>query len=416
MFGKTDINKRIYYPLLAAENLSGGVNSQEEIADIWNRFDALPEERKNILTSVEVAEKMKLLQDTFGCDDASVEGISVLVRWLFFGQIDWHGFQGGIQDICDEFSPEKTPAVVSFIQKEILTLKPAPRVEETYEEAKPRALTVSLPILQALSKYEGLGNQLITQERIRTKTQTEPVRPSLLYWLKYYRDELGIGQHNSVERGEFLFRSENGRKLSAEERERINLILKSVEENFPLTIDTERQEIVFPVFQGVLMGASKAPAAFPSNAQMMKGPTFADGGAKMTERTTERAEERPAYAEQRPPLSPAPNPNDSGGLRIGRGTSFNVARFDEEQARRAPEKKTAAPEAGGISFSASHIFPAEREVAEQAAAPQTEMPQAPPAQPARTAPAPEPQARPRSSALSQPNPFHIRPMSSGRKD
>src|SRR3990167_4256207 len=57
--------------------------------------------------------------------------------------------------------------------------------------------TVYLPLLQALPKYKNLGNQLITRERIKVKSQAEPVRPSLFYWLKYYRDELGIGQHSS---------------------------------------------------------------------------------------------------------------------------------------------------------------------------------------------------------------------------
>jgi hypothetical protein len=107
---------------------------------------------------------------------------------------------------------------------------------------------VRLPLLQALSKYEQLGNQLITEERLKLKSQTETVRPSLLYWIKYYRDELGVGHHSSVDRGNFLFRSENGKKLTPEERERVNLVLRSVEENVPLDIDTEQSIILFPAF------------------------------------------------------------------------------------------------------------------------------------------------------------------------
>src|SRR3990167_469776 len=120
--------------------------------------------------------------------------------------------------------------------------------------------TISLPLLQALPKYENLGNQLITRERIRVKSQAEPVRPSLLYWLKYYRDELGIGQHSSVERGDFLFRSENGKKLSGEERERISLILKSVEENLPLSIDPKNQEIFSPASNAFSITSAGKPA------------------------------------------------------------------------------------------------------------------------------------------------------------
>ena|GEM_PF-3072384 len=192
--------------------------------------------------------------------------------------------------------------------------------------------TVSLPLLQALPKYENLGNQLITRERIKVKSQAEPVRPSLLYWLKYYRDELGIGQHSSVERGDFLFRSENGRKLSGEERERISLILKSVEENLPLSIDPKNQEIVFPVFQAVVMTPRKEPASS----------------------TVQRGEPGSLSF------------SESGGLHISRGTSFNMLSRKESvpSAGKESARPSAPRNAGEISFSTSHVFPAEKEAVE----------------------------------------------------
>lgn len=377
------IKNPIYYPLLASENASGGVKLPEEIRDIWSRFDALSEERKNILSSIEVPEKMKLLQDTFGCDDGAVEGISVLIRWLFFGQINPQGFQEGIKDVCEELAPDKTAQVLSFIQKEIIELKPKPRVEETEEEERPKAAIMNMPILQALSKYEKLGNQLITEERIRVKSQPEPVRPSLLYWLKYYRDDIGVGHHDSVQRGQFLFRSENGKKLSAEERERVSLILKSVEENFPLAIDTERQEIIFPAFQGVMIGDRKEPAAIPANARIIRGPVF--GG---TAEEGQRAEKTFASANL--------NPYENGGLRIGRGTHFGNIK----------QAEPVVP--GAVSFSTSHMFPAEKEAAENTAAQQTETRQAPQA-------AQQPAPRPAAAPAPKPNPFHIHPVSLGKK-
>lgn len=106
---------------------------------------------------------------------------------------------------------------------------------------------VHLPLLKALSEYPRLGEQQITTEKIRVKSSPELVRPSLANWIRYYRDELGIGFHDQVTRGKFLFQSENGKKLGNDERERINLVLKSLEEDFPLDIDTDRMMIVFPV-------------------------------------------------------------------------------------------------------------------------------------------------------------------------
>lgn len=163
---------------------------------------------------------------------------------------------------------------------------------------------VRLPLLQALSKYEQLGNQLITQGRIKLKSQPETVRPSLLYWIKYYRDELGVGHHSSVERGNFLFRSENGKKLTPEERERVNLVLKSVEENYPVEVDTEQNVVIFPPF--VPQGA---PQPLPV-----------------------------------PPLAPqktAPQPR----------MIFQPSR---------PTNLT-APQEGGLTFTTNHVMPGERE-------------------------------------------------------
>jgi hypothetical protein len=220
---------------------------------------------------------------------------------------------------------------------------------------------INLPLLQALSKYEKLGQQVITSEKIKLKTQIEPVRSSLFNWLKYYRDELGIGQHNNVERGEFLFRSENGRKLSGEERERISLILKSVEEYLPITIDTERQEIIFPDFQGMTINTGRQPdAVFDNTASGQPArPHLAQGGKRFEQ----------AF------LSVAPSAQ-------GRNVYF-------ENPEPMSLKSSAVAGAGGsgsVSFSAKHIFPSEKEASKQS---------------------------PRSISPSQPNPFRIQPMSQG---
>lgn len=336
MFGKTKINSPIYYPLLASEEINGGAVSKIEAQEIWSRFDLLSENEKALLTDEEMPKKIKELQDKLGCDDASIESVSVLLRWFFFKEVDEQGLYISLQEIV----AEKADQALKFIQKEILTIKPKVKVEEVSEEEKKQvAVTVKLPLLQALSKYEQLGNQLITRERIKIKSQSEPVRPSLLYWIKYYRDELGVGHHDSVQRGNFLFRSENGKRLSPEERERVNLVLKSVEENFPLEIDTEQGLVLFPTFV-----APQAPRPVPQAAA---------------------------------PSRMAPLQN-SASFHFGT-TTMN-----------AP--KTAAPEQSGtLSFSSKHVLPAEK----AQAIPQERTAPEPQNMPQRMAPrAPMPKANP----------------------
>ncbi len=162
------------------------------------------------------------------------------------------------------------------------------RASQSPSKLSSQPTTLRLPLLQALSKYEQLGNQLITEERLKLKSQTETVRPSLLYWIKYYRDELGVGHHSSVDRGNFLFRSENGKKLTPEERERVNLVLRSVEENIPLDIDTEQNIILFPTFvppapapvrQSVPPMAPQRPAFQPSGSAVFQPAPSVQPGA-----------------------------------------------------------------------------------------------------------------------------------------
>lgn len=364
MFGLNEIKivERRYYPMVVSEQGTEDKMSLEEDRIVWDMFDALPQERRDSLLSGEMPKKLKLLQEKLKLNDITIGNISLIVRKIFFGAISVSELGEKIKSIPAIVGNDlnKTETIVEYIQKEILTIKPKVRVEEEEKEAKKsQPIMMKMPLLQALSKYESLGNQLITEERIRIKSQSEPVRPSLLYWVKYYRDELGIGHHDSVQRGNFLFRSENGKRLSGAERERVNLVLKSVEENFPLEIDTARQEILFPAFVSV-----------PQPAPRME--SVQNVAVQREEQIAEK-------------FQPRANP----AFNFGQGGMVNG------MAAPAPLQHAPASQGSGgeISFSSKHVFPAEKksEVRESIPAP--------------TPPAPRTR-----------NPFQIRPVSMGKEE
>lgn len=252
------INNPLFFPMLVSSLGTSSPMTKEENAVVWGTYMTMSREKRDQITASELPWKIKNLQDIFHLPEMVVGNISLFIRKVFFGELTLEGCEAKIGSMLMTTGggdPNQARAIVDFIQKEILTIQPKLRAEEGLDEEREQTkkITVNLPLLQALSKYENLGNQLITQERIKVKSQQEPVRPSLLYWLKCYRDELGIGQHDTVERGDFLFRSVNGKNLSPEERERVNLILKSIEENLPLMIDTKRQEIIFSAHREILM-------------------------------------------------------------------------------------------------------------------------------------------------------------------
>lgn len=368
------LDNKIYYPMLLSEEGLEKARSSEEYKALWKKYLTIPLLSQNILTDNQLSLKIKNLQDTFRLNDIAIGNISLFIRKIFFEELSLQECEakiGSMLTMMNGGDPNQARAIIQFVEKEILTIQPKQRVEEPGEtrEAETQEgerITASFPILQALSKYENLGNQLITRERIKIKTQGESVRPSLFYWLKYYRDELGIGQHNSVERGNFLFRSENGKNLSSEERERVNLILKSIEENLPLTIDTKRQEIVFPVFEGARASSTESGLERNTRQEASKIPTvpmqsvhlapnqrqvfFHSADQTEMPRTTIQTDIPSSVAESIPPI---------------KNNSDRLVQSDSRSDSSGPARYGLRNSSGGMSFSSSHMFPAEKDRTEQ---------------------------------------------------
>jgi len=56
---------------------------------------------------------------------------------------------------------------------------------------------------------------------------------------------MGPGEHSAMDRSNYIFHSDNGRKITPIERQKLSLILKSLEEKAPLRIDPEKQVVIF---------------------------------------------------------------------------------------------------------------------------------------------------------------------------
>jgi hypothetical protein len=103
----------------------------------------------------------------------------------------------------------------------------------------------NLPIDIAMEKYPELGEQLITSNHIKLRIFPEPVRPSIKNWLSDYTFTVGISNHDPIVRGNYIFKGENARLLSQEDRARLTAILKSFEEKMPLAVNVNTRQIVF---------------------------------------------------------------------------------------------------------------------------------------------------------------------------
>lgn len=224
-----------------------GILSPDEHRIIWKKYLALPQQQQDILTDAQMPMQIKRLQEQFVLPDSVTQSITFSIRKIIFRETNLASYEAELASSLVQAGNGERIAkdIVTFIDKEILHLVPKPDAEEE-EDVPEKIKTVRLPLLKAMSEYRHLSEQLLTNEKIKLKTSMEPVRPSLGNWLRSYREEIGIGFHETAQRGNFLFQSVNCKRLSNDDRARLNLILKSVEEDFPLEIDTTHETIIFP--------------------------------------------------------------------------------------------------------------------------------------------------------------------------
>ena len=245
MVEKSILENIRYYPMLVMRDCFGKEINVHTSVELWGVFKGLSEEIKDIVTSPEMSKKIELLQKERGLSDETIEIVSAIIREYFLGKKDVPWLQNALIAKLDQ---KDVAFVKEYIQKNILTIKPVPKVPEE-DSGSPTVQTIQLPILDALSKYQRLSEQTVTEDRIAVKGESAPVRGSIRNWLRHYRDAVGIRKHSTMERGQFLFQGENTRRLSAPERERVSFLLKALDENTPVPLDVERQEVIFPVFE-----------------------------------------------------------------------------------------------------------------------------------------------------------------------
>jgi hypothetical protein len=139
--------------------------------------------------------------------------------------------------------------VVSTLNQEIISkvkiLSQSPIPKKILPQEPEQKREVSFKFSEALSKYPKLGEQLISTAALKLRVFPTPVRPSIKNWISDYHDYVGSGSHNSVDRGNYLFQSENGKKLTSADRQRVSDILKALDQDDVVIINPESEMIVF---------------------------------------------------------------------------------------------------------------------------------------------------------------------------
>lgn len=139
--------------------------------------------------------------------------------------------------------------VANLLKQNILSkvqaVAESPAMQKIVENQVATRKETQLSITEALSQYPKIGEQSITSEQIKLRYFSAPVRPSIKNWMTDFHDAMGAMKHSPIDRGNFLFHSENGKKLSPTDRQKLGVILKSLDEKTLLTVDPEMQVVVF---------------------------------------------------------------------------------------------------------------------------------------------------------------------------
>ena len=209
----------------------------EQVYAIQEKFLTLPEAIKNKIVSEETSKKIQTAGINFNLELLQIASIARAIRNYYFGEIQLENFP---KIFSEEMGIDLNKA------QEISNLVIQRIINDNSQEKEYQSQLENLTLQEALKKYSELGEQLITSNKIKIKNFPEPVRPSIKNWLSDYTFNMGYDPHNSMVRGEFLFRNENARQLSQIDKQKLEYILKAYDENTRVTVNANLKQVIFP--------------------------------------------------------------------------------------------------------------------------------------------------------------------------
>jgi hypothetical protein len=237
MSAKKAEDKNQCSPLLASIHWDPAKDTEEERLEWLREFVKLPLEIRLGLGSLEIENLVRKVAEKHQIKDYREVGeLARIVRDVFWKEI-------GRPKILKRLEKIRNVG----INQKVLFNDLIKVIHEVWKIGLQQAQveTEELPILKAIKKYPEVGEMLISEKPIKLEIFNHLMRPSVKNWLESYFEKMGTARHNSLERGHFLFDSENAKQLSWRERKRLDEVLRSFDNAEDLLIDIKNQRIVF---------------------------------------------------------------------------------------------------------------------------------------------------------------------------
>lgn len=143
---------------------------------------------------------------------------------------------------------KKYETVKGLLEEKVLakvrTFLGKPFVKKIHAE-KEKEEIIRLSLSEAMKEYPDIGGQNLTMNPLKLRYSQKLVRPSIRNWIVDFRDNMGVGKHSPIDRGNYLFHGENGKKLTPIERQKVSTILRSLDEGTQLLIDPIKKAVIF---------------------------------------------------------------------------------------------------------------------------------------------------------------------------
>lgn len=300
------------------------------------------------------------------------------IIWEIAETKNWNGLEQILKSKIATAADAHT-LVAKLLQENIIekikTLSEKPVARKISAE-KAQRKEIQLELNEALAQYHNLGEQGITNNPLKLSYFPTPVRPSIKNWITDFHNNMGPGKHSAMDRSNYLFHSENGKKVTPIERQRLSIILKSLEEKTLLKIDPEKQVIIFENNEQPIVNKQ----------QPMISVSQEMGERNMDFKTTNNTEQKDIFQRYVPQAIKKPQPIFSTNFKdekkvqssikdenyfknVGQKTNSGKDNYfndfasikDKDKDKNNSDQK-AALVSGSISFSSSQKLPAEQAV------------------------------------------------------
>ncbi len=314
-----------------------------------DKISGLNPELVNFLLSFRHTLFYNSLAKKFNLDQKQRDALPHIV-WNVCLVKNWEDLPGIIQEKIG-LNGTSAAAITSEINQNILSKAksfPAGNFTEKkpFTEKSIQTKLETLTVADALKKYPEIGEQIVSDERIESKTRHGLVRPAIGNWIADYRYVMGFGHHDAIGRANYLFQSINGRKLSSSERQRLAYLLKAFDENQAVAVNKDLKQIVFPEFSANRIAPSAEKEAFRQKPSIR--PVTAPSSPSAPKLPTASLDKLKAFFRDAPPVTPRP-------------AQISASQSPTQPSARQPDnQKTGQPD-NQIRFSSPQKLPYEKE-------------------------------------------------------